>query len=91
MAARHPRDERIELRTTSEEKVILAEAARRARLDLTAFILGAAVPAARELIDRPETLLLSRGEAAQLLDLLDDTPQPTPALVEAARRRRGRS
>ena len=86
MVTRSSRDERIELRTTSDEKRLLSEAAAQERLDVTAFVLRAALPAAREALARAERLVLSERESAQLLDLLEHPPAPTPALIDAARR-----
>ncbi len=86
---RSSKDERIELRTTSDEKRLLSEAAARERLDVTAFVLRAALPAAQEVLARAETIVLSDRETAQLLDLLEHPPVATPALIEAVRRRSG--
>lgn len=60
------------------------------RLDVMAFVLRAALPAAQEVLARAERLVLSERETAQLLDLLEHPPAPTPALIEAARRRLAR-
>lgn len=90
MVARSSKDERIEIRATSEEKRLLAEAAAHEHLDLTAFVLRTALPAAREVIDRAEHLRLTARESAQLLALLETPPAPTPALVAAASRHRAR-
>jgi uncharacterized protein (DUF1778 family) len=84
-------DERIELRATSEEKRILAAAAAYERLDVTGFIMRAALPAARSVVDRAERIVLSERDSARVLKLLEHPPKPTAALVAAARRRRGRS
>ena len=87
MVARSSKDERIEIRATSEEKRLLAEAARRERLDVTSFVMRAAIPAAQAVLARPETVLLTDAETAQLLDMLDHPPDPAAALVRAARQR----
>jgi uncharacterized protein (DUF1778 family) len=84
------REERIELRTTKEEKRLLAAAAAYERLDLTSFIMRNVLPAAREVIDRAERIVLSERDSGRVLKLLENPPKPTPALLAAARRHRAR-
>ena len=79
--------DRIELRATKEEKRILATAAAYERLDVTSFIMRSALPAAREAVDRAERIALSERDTMRVLELLENPPQPTPALKAAARRR----
>ena len=81
------RNDRIELRATKEEKRILATAAAYERLDVTSFIMRSVLPAAREVVDRAERIVLSERDTARVLALLEDPPRPTPALKAAARRR----
>ncbi|MBI1775781.1 MAG: DUF1778 domain-containing protein [Proteobacteria bacterium] len=81
------REDRIELRTTKEEKRLLAAAAAYERLDVTSFIMRSVLPAAREVVDRAERIVLSARDTARVLELLENPPKPTPALMEAARRR----
>ncbi|MBK1664116.1 hypothetical protein CKO38_02655 [Rhodospirillum rubrum] len=85
------RDERIELRTTKEEKALLAAAAAYERQDMTSFIMRSVLPAARDVVDRAECLVLSERDTARVLALLENPPAPTPALREAARRYFGQS
>ncbi len=82
------REDRIELRATKEEKRLLAAAAAYERLDVTSFIMRNVLPAAREVVDRAERIVLSERDSARVLKLLDQPPKPTPALLAAARRRR---
>ncbi len=84
------RDDRIELRATREEKRLLAAAAAYERLDVTGFILRSALPAARDVVDRAERIVLSARDSKRVLQLLEHPPKPTPALKAAARRRAGR-
>ena len=84
------RAERIELRTTKEEKRLLAAAAAYERLDVTSFIMRNVIPTAREVVDRAERIVLSKRDTKRVLKLLEDPPKPTPTLLAAARRRRGR-
>ncbi|MDE3196313.1 MAG: DUF1778 domain-containing protein [Acidobacteriota bacterium] len=85
------RGDRIELRASREEKQILAAAAAYEHLDLTNFILRAALPAAEKIVARHQTIVLSARDSVRVLELLDNPPKPTPALIAAARRRRNRA
>jgi uncharacterized protein (DUF1778 family) len=84
------RDDRIELRATKEEKRLLAAAAAYQRLDVTSFVMRQVLPAAREVVDRAERIVLSERDSARVLKLLDNPPRPTKVLVAAARRRAGK-
>ncbi len=86
-ATRAAREDRIELRATKEEKRLLATAAAHERLDLTSFIMRNVLPAAREAVDRAERIVLSERDSSRVLELLENPPKPTPALMAAARRR----
>jgi uncharacterized protein (DUF1778 family) len=85
------RDDRIELRASREEKRVLAAAAAYERLDLTTFVLRAALPAAEEIMARHERITLSARDSTRVLELLENPPKPTTALRAAARRRRNKS
>ncbi|HEX9808281.1 MAG TPA: DUF1778 domain-containing protein [Alphaproteobacteria bacterium] len=89
--AQGAREDRIELRATREEKRLLARAAAHERLDLTGFIMRTVLPAAREVVDRAERIVLSERDSVRVLELLENPPKPTPALLAAARRRLGRT
>lgn len=82
------RSARVELRMTPEEKELLAAAAAREHLDVTAFVLRTMLPAAEEVMGRPERRTLREADATFMMRLLDEVSQPAPALVEAARRAR---
>jgi len=84
------RGDRIELRASREEKRILSAAAAYERLDLTSFVLRAALPAAEEIVARHQTISLSARDSFRVLDLLENPPKPAAALLAAARRRRRR-
>ena len=79
--------DRIELRATREEKQLLAAAAAYERLDVTAFIMRNILPTARNVVDRAERIVLSERDTMRVLELLENPPKPTAALVAAARRR----
>jgi uncharacterized protein (DUF1778 family) len=85
------RTDRIELRASREQKRILAAAAAYERLDLTAFVMRTALPAAEEIIARNERITLSARDSIRVLDLLEHPPKPTAALRAAAKRRRKRA
>jgi uncharacterized protein (DUF1778 family) len=88
MAARaEVRDDRIEIRTTKEEKRLLMAAAEHERLDLTSFIMRNVLPAARDVIEKADRIVLSERDTRRVLDLLENPPEPTPALIAAMRRR----
>ena len=91
MANTNPaRDDRIELRATREEKRLLAAAASHERLDVTSFIMRNVLPAARQVVERAERIVLSERDTVRVLDLLENPPKPTAALLAAARRRKAR-
>jgi uncharacterized protein (DUF1778 family) len=85
------REGRIELRATTDEKRLLAKAAAYERLDVTSFIMRNVLPAARDVVDRAERIVLSERDTERVLELLENPPKPTPALMAAARRRANRS
>ena len=85
------REGRIELRATKDEKRILAAAAAHQRLDVTTFIMRSALPVAQEIIDKADRIALSERDTTRILDLLENPPPPTPALIAAARRRIART
>ena len=85
------REDRIELRTTREEKRLLAAAAAHERLDVTGFIMRNVLPVARTVVDRAERIVLSGRDSARILKLLENPPKPAPALLAASRRRRARA
>ena len=84
------RDDRIELRTTREEKRLLAAGAAYERLDVTSFIMRNALPAARSIVDHAGRIVLSARDTPRILKLLEKPPKPTAALKAAARRRSAR-
>jgi uncharacterized protein (DUF1778 family) len=84
---RAAREDRIELRATKEEKRLLARAAAHERLDVTSFIMRSVLPTAREVVDRAERIVLSHRDTVRVLELLENPPKPTSAMMAAARRR----
>jgi uncharacterized protein (DUF1778 family) len=84
------RDDRIELRATKKEKRLLAAAAAYERLDVTSFIMRNILPTARDVVDRAERIVLSARDSKRVLELLENPPNPSAALMAAARRRAAR-
>jgi uncharacterized protein (DUF1778 family) len=71
LGAEDTRSERIELRVTPEEKALLLQAAEIAHLDMTGFVMRAALPAAQEVVERTEHDMLQTQQA------VDDNSQNT--------------
>ncbi|MGC1860869.1 MAG: DUF1778 domain-containing protein [Methylocystis sp.] len=85
MPREHVENGRVELRLKPEDKAVLARAAALERLDLTSFILRAALPQAQTVISEAETLRLSERDSLRVLDLLENPPEPSARLVRAAK------
>ena len=79
------RNDRLELRATKEEKRLIAAAAAYERLDITSFIMRTALPVAREVVERNERIVLSERDTLRVLELLENPPKPTAALLAAVR------
>jgi len=54
---------------------------------VTSFIMRNVLPTAREVVERAERVVLSERDSMRVLELLENPPKPTPALMAAARRR----
>jgi uncharacterized protein (DUF1778 family) len=74
---------RIEIRVDPEAKAKLARAAALEHVDLTAFILRAALPAAQTVIERAERIELSERDSLKVLDILEN-PSPANRRLKAA-------
>ena len=75
---------RIELRIDPNAKAKLARAAALEHVDLTAFILRAALPAAQSVIEHAEHIKLSERDSLLVLDVLENPPAPNDKLRRAA-------
>jgi uncharacterized protein (DUF1778 family) len=75
---------RVEIRIAPEVKAKLARAAALEHIDLTAFILRAALPAAEGVIERAERIALSERDSLKVLDLLEHPPTANAKLRRAA-------
>lgn len=75
---------RVEIRIDPEIKATLARAAALEHLDLTAFILRAALPAAQAVIERAEQIALTERDSLKVLALLENPPTANSRLRRAA-------
>ena len=75
---------RIELRIDAAAKAKLARAAALEHVDLTAFILRAALPVAENVIEQAERVTLSERDSLLVLELLENPPPPNAKLRRAA-------
>jgi uncharacterized protein (DUF1778 family) len=76
---------RVELRLRPEGKATLTRAASIKRLDLTGYILGAALPQAEADIAEAERLTLSERDSLRVLALLENPPAAPDRLVRTAK------
>lgn len=79
------RSARIELRAAPTEKALLLRAARLERLDVTSFVMRAALPHAERVVAAAETVDLTERDSLRVLDLLENPPAPNPRLLAAAK------
>jgi len=78
---------RITTRVDADTQRLLAEAAALAGLpSVNAFVLGAAVEKAKDIMARERSLTLSERDAALLVEALDGPARVHPRLQAAARR-----
>lgn len=74
---------RVEIRIDPEVKAKLARAAALEHIDLTAFILRAALPAAQSVIERAERIELTERDSLKVLDILEN-PRPANSRLRRA-------
>ena len=77
---------RVEIRIDPDVKAKLARAAALEHMDLTAFILRAALPAAQSVIERAERIALTERDSLKVLDLLENPPAANSRLRRAVAR-----
>jgi len=87
MPAVSPKTEsaRINLRTSPEAKALIERAAAIMGSTVSSFMLQNAYEAASRLIAQQEILTLSDRDRDAFLNALDDSPEPTQALIELMR------
>jgi uncharacterized protein (DUF1778 family) len=76
------KDARMELKTTSDAKDLLAQAAALNGMDLTSFVLGPAIEKARAVLSSHATISLSKKGQEALAGLLENPPAPTTAMKD---------
>jgi uncharacterized protein (DUF1778 family) len=76
---------RVELRLRPEDKATLTRAASLKQVDLTGYILGAALPKAKADIAEAERLTLSERDSLRVLALLENPPAAPERLARAAK------
>jgi len=76
---------RMSLRVRAEEKALLMRAVALRHTDLTDFVLGHALRAAKDVVEEAERVLLSARDSRRVLELLENPPKPNRKLLAAAR------
>ena len=75
---------RMALRIPPSEKSLMMRAAALQQINLTEFVRRVALVAAQEVIEAEERIRLSEQGSQQILDLLDNPPEPNKRLLAAA-------
>ena len=86
MVTAKSKDQRLDMRLTSEHKELLEEAAALAGLSATAFATEAILARAHEVISRSHQTELSVRDFEALCKMLDQPRKPNAALKRAAKR-----
>jgi len=82
---RQPKEARVHFRTEVDRKAQWERAAALQGMNLTAFAEQALDEQSARTIDRVQRLKLSARDSRLVFDLLENPPEPTPALLKAAR------
>ncbi len=77
-------NDRMSLRIAAEEKSLLVRAAALEHTNLTEFVIRTAVANAKEVIELSEREDLSERDSLQVMDLLENPPEPNEKLMAAA-------
>ena len=77
-------NDRMSLRIAAEEKSLLVRAAALQHTNLTEFVIRTAVANAKEVIELSERQALSERDSLQVMDLLENPPEPNEKLMAAA-------
>lgn len=75
----------VELRFSSDNMTAIRRAAALANIDLVDYLQTRILLAAHETIRVSKRIVLSERDSLRLLDLLDNPPEPTSQLLQAAR------
>lgn len=76
---------RMSLRIRAGEKALLMRAVALKHTDLTDFVLGHALSAAKAVVEEADHLQLSARDSLRVLELLENPPAPNARLLAAAR------
>jgi uncharacterized protein (DUF1778 family) len=82
------RSERLEARTTRDQKALFKQAAELQGRTLSDFIVQAASDAATRVVEKHQVITLTTQEQAGFVEALLNPPKPGPRLRAAARRYR---
>lgn len=77
-------NDRMSLRIAAEEKSLLLRAAALQHLNLTEFVVRAAVANAKQVIELSERQELSERDSVRVMNLLENPPEPNKKLLAAA-------
>ena len=78
--------QRIDLRLSDADKSMIEEAAAMTNQTITQFLVSSASERATEVIERHRRLLLNEASWNQVMDAIENPPQPAEKLKRAARR-----
>ena len=78
------KNERLDLRVSSDIKALFSRAAEYSGTTMTAFVIEAARQRAQELIDQNEMVILNNEARDLFLEMLVNPPEPAEALRRAA-------
>lgn len=84
------KEARVDIRMSEEHKLILEQAAAVSGQPLTSFVLSSTLDRAREILERETITKLSRRDMSRLLEILEESDEPGPALRKAAKRFKAR-
>lgn len=77
-------NDRISLRISSEDKSLLMRAASLQNNNLTEFVVRHAIALAKNVIKENERMRLTESETLQVMELLDNPPEPNEKLIRTA-------
>jgi uncharacterized protein (DUF1778 family) len=86
IAERTSKDERVEVRVTSEMKALFVRAAAIQSLSITDFMVQSTLEAARRVIRENEYLDLSQRDRIAFVEAVLNPPPPSDRLKQAAKR-----
>jgi uncharacterized protein (DUF1778 family) len=86
MPASATKAERFEIRMSTADKNLIAEAARLRGMTPTEFVLKATLKASKRTVERVKVLKFSRRDQVRLLEALMNPPEPNERLKKAAAR-----